>query len=398
MPTIVVKKGGVPARKRMWKQLFYHTKRNRMIRALTETRFPLVVLLLLAVAFDGVTNSVAGSTGKRLLDQQPESAVRIVGGAPAEEGEFPYMCSIRLQHIHVHWCGAVLFDSKWVMTAAHCVDGSNDASQPNPMVYCGGLSVHGDDAEKIQGIKTVIHPQWNGNAASGADIALIELERHSSKSPAQLPEPGMELTEGQRLTAVGWGRVSANGRFSEYLRKADQLPFTPLNRCEEAFRQVTVPEAGFQLKSTLVCAGDGTMDTCRGDSGSPLLMQNTVVGVASFGAIECGTIGIPGVYTGVAPFAQWIRRRGDNFGGNNGNSKRNNAQGQNKQPSCPRNDGNCVSSCPANVECADERTVSSSKNGKTICKCILWSKDGSCHSTGWTVKQGNGRCDSNQSG
>lgn len=57
-----------------------------------------------------------------------------------------------------------------------------------------------------------------------------------------------------------------------------------------------------------------------GDSGSPLLVDNIVVGIASFGAIDCGTTGVPGVYTSVSFFAEWIKTRGKNFGNISKNS------------------------------------------------------------------------------
>lgn len=90
----------------------------------------------------------------------------------------------------------------------------------------------------------------------------MELESPSSKTPANLPTPGMEVSPGQKLTIAGWGRLVANGRFADTLRTADQLPYTPLTQCEQAFKQLTDPQ--FQLKSTLVCAGDGTQDSCQG--------------------------------------------------------------------------------------------------------------------------------------
>lgn len=51
-------------------------------------------------------------------------------------------------------------------------------------------------------------------------------------------------------------------------------------------------------------------DACQGDSGGPLFSVNqdsgvsTIVGIVSFG-ISCGTE-LPGVYTRVASFVDWI--------------------------------------------------------------------------------------------
>ena len=50
-----------------------------------------------------------------------------------------------------------------------------------------------------------------------------------------------------------------------------------------------------------LCAGDGTRDTCNGDSGGALLssvLTNTwaVIGVTSFG-VDCARPDFPGVYT-----------------------------------------------------------------------------------------------------
>ena len=49
-----------------------------------------------------------------------------------------------------------------------------------------------------------------------------------------------------------------------------------------------------------VCAGDGTRDTCNGDSGGALLARylhrDYIIGVVSFGPQKCGNGG-PGYYT-----------------------------------------------------------------------------------------------------
>ncbi|GMH43591.1 hypothetical protein BSKO_11513 [Bryopsis sp. KO-2023] len=61
----------------------------------------------------------------------------------------------------------------------------------------------------------------------------------------------------------------------------------------------------------MVCAdGPAGGDTCKGDSGGPLLQNGELVGITSFGPRQCGIAGTPGVYTRVASFAAWIESRG----------------------------------------------------------------------------------------
>lgn len=44
---------------------------------------------------------------------------RIVGGADAVPGQFPYQISLRVKDSHN--CGGSIIDNSWILTAAHCV-------------------------------------------------------------------------------------------------------------------------------------------------------------------------------------------------------------------------------------------------------------------------------------
>lgn len=64
-----------------------------------------------------------------------------------------------------------------------------------------------------------------------------------------------------------------------------------------------------------ICAGEGDVDSCEGDSGGPLMWakqdQNTghkvyyLVGIVS-GGISCASEKYPGIYVRVTDFLEWI--------------------------------------------------------------------------------------------
>lgn len=69
------------------------------------------------------------------------------------------------------------------------------------------------------------------------------------------------------------------------------------------------------IGSTHLCAGGGTSDTCSGDSGGPAIFPGTTpngpryiqFGVVSAGPSNCDpSANVPGIYTRVIPFMQWI--------------------------------------------------------------------------------------------
>lgn len=65
-----------------------------------------------------------------------------------------------------------------------------------------------------------------------------------------------------------------------------------------------------------MCAGgEKGKDSCRGDSGGPLMWENPdrnkiyeFVGVVSFGTFPCGSENVPGVYTKVYEYLSWIHQ------------------------------------------------------------------------------------------
>lgn len=46
-------------------------------------------------------------------------------GTPTKEGQYPWQVSLELLHPQFgfigHWCGGVLIDEWWIISAAHCI-------------------------------------------------------------------------------------------------------------------------------------------------------------------------------------------------------------------------------------------------------------------------------------
>jgi len=113
---------------------------------------------------------------------------------------------------------------------------------------------------------------------------------------------------GEKLFIAGWGKTE--NRSESNIKLKLQVPVKSNSECSERYSIARV-----DLGKGQVCAGgERGRDSCRGDSGGPLMTVNSdngetnwyAVGVVSFGPSPCGMEGWPGVYTRVAEYADWI--------------------------------------------------------------------------------------------
>lgn len=237
---------------------------------------------------------------------------RIQNGEEAPVGRYPYIVSLRTLGTRLHFCGGSLIEPHIVLTAAHCVDPDTQSRSgvSEPIVFIGAHGVNDDESmgvEVINTVKTIMHSKWKSNDFfNGYDIALLVLERASRFKPVMMA-PADVPKVGQMLASAGWGS-DASGVFAEALNHVTDLQFIPNPNCNGPSLY------DGKIKEVMLCAGGAGEDTCAGDSGGPLILADSkdnpsfdrLVGIVSFGAKECGAVGIPGVYTRTSRFRDWI--------------------------------------------------------------------------------------------
>lgn len=235
----------------------------------------------------------------------------IVGGQDAAPGQFPWQISLqrRSGNRFSHSCGGSILNERWVVTAAHCVDG---ARTRNLRVVAGDHHrTQNEGVEQTVGLARIVeHPAYDPFTSEN-DIALLELSSPLILSPARrtaaigLFTPadsaaGLDAP-GTMATISGWGTTSEGGSLPAVLKFA-QVPVVSDADARDAYGDIadSMIGAGFD---------QGGIDTCQGDSGGPLVLQTPagprLAGLTSFG-IGCARAGLPGIYTEVSFFNDFI--------------------------------------------------------------------------------------------
>jgi len=246
-----------------------------------------------------ITNAFGYSISNALNSHLDISDDRIIGGYVADLGQFPYQISLRGINGTVirHRCGGSIISDRWILTAAHCIQGAY-SNASNLVVVVGAHHVS-DDGTTYEVERVVSHPNYNDTLLTN-DIALIRtaVEIEFGPNVAAIPIRKNEVDEGVRTTVSGWG-VNEDEEIATYLKYVKLYTVTN-SECATRHNQT----GGLIYDGSICALLTGGHGACFGDSGGPLTTGGKLIGLVSWGR-PCA-VGIPDVFTRVSVFLDWI--------------------------------------------------------------------------------------------
>lgn len=241
------------------------------------------------------------------LVPSPSSAV--VGGSPTDISRHPWQVLV-ISEPDNRLCGGAIIAQGWVATAAHCVSG---ATADSIDVHVGiTLLSERAAANRVELSEVIVHPEWDSTNYRN-DLALLRLATPVKFGPTvtavSLPlgqDSSTWPASGTPATITGWGATVFDGEPSNHLRSAQvQILGGPTD--------ATCGLYGGSFDADVeLCVGvpGGGVDSCQGDSGSPLVIdvsgKPVLAGVTSVG-FECALADYPGIFTRMTSFSTWVQ-------------------------------------------------------------------------------------------
>ncbi|MQA11270.1 MAG: trypsin-like serine protease [Pseudonocardiaceae bacterium] len=219
----------------------------------------------------------------------------IVGGEPADQ-EYPFMVS--LQEGGSHFCGGSLIKPDWVLTAAHCVEGTD----PSSIGVRVGSNDNSQGGEEAGAAEVKVHPDYDGSSPGG-DIALVKLDSAVQAAPIEL---GTSAEPGTASRLLGWGQTCPE----------QGCPDPPPNELQQLDTEVVPADQCTGMDAnTELCTGNpgGNSGACYGDSGGPQIVQAgggwRLIGVTSRTGNNDPTCATgPSIYTSAVAYTDWINQ------------------------------------------------------------------------------------------
>ncbi|XP_036286275.1 kallikrein-10 [Pipistrellus kuhlii] len=236
----------------------------------------------------------------------PQNATALelqAAGAPCARGSQPWQVSL-FRGLAFH-CAGVLVAPSWVLTAAHC-------GGDRPLWARVGddhlLLLQGEQLRRTT--RAIVHPKYQHGSGpilprrtDEHDLMLLKLARPAVLGPRiqTLRMPYRCAQPGDQCQVAGWGTTAHRRvRYNKGLSCSGVTILSP-RECEVFYPGV--------VTSNMMCAGlDQGQDPCQSDSGGPLVCDETLQGILSWGVYPCGSAQHPAVYTQICKYTSWIEK------------------------------------------------------------------------------------------
>lgn len=232
----------------------------------------------------------------------------IIGGNDAEIESYPYQISLHIDGEHN--CGGSIVSETHIVTAAHCFAQVQNTSQ---LGVRAGSTYHAHGGQLLNVSNFAVHPRFNESTISH-DVAVIKLseplELGPAVAPIRLAPASAGYPEPGTITNLtGWGRTDVDTSSLPDTLQELELPVVDRGECAERWRHYDGPI--YNVTDTMFCVStfkEGET-ACHGDSGGPVAIDGTLVGIVSWGNPLCNSEYYPGVYSSVSVLRGWIDRQ-----------------------------------------------------------------------------------------
>ncbi|CAD6997914.1 unnamed protein product, partial [Ceratitis capitata] len=213
---------------------------------------------------------------------------RIVGGTNASPKEFPWIAV--LFKSGKQFCGGSVITKNHILTAAHCVARMTSWDVAAMTAHLGDYDIRTNYEVQhvVRRIKRLVRHKGFDFSTLHNDIAILTVNEPMKFTyevqPICLPTSSSQQSRsysGKVATVAGWGSLRENGPQPSILQKV-QIPIWANHDCARKYGRA----APGGIIESMVCAGQASKDSCSGDSGGPLIVNEggryTQVGIVSW--------------------------------------------------------------------------------------------------------------------